>query len=83
MRSAHAFGDERPFVLGHRAPNLQQELVMRILAQGPVEELDAAAGTLELFEEHHLVDGVARQPIRRGEHDEVTARGSRRIPQGI
>src|SRR5215204_6268962 len=41
--TAHPFRDEAALVLGHRAADLQQKLVVGILAHGPVEELDLAA----------------------------------------
>ena len=48
-----------------------------------VHEFDLAAGTGKLVEQQHLVDGVARQAIGCGEHHQLTACGSDRIPQGI
>ncbi len=81
--ATQAFRDERALVLRHRAADLQQQLVVRILTHGAVEELDVAASPFELFEEHHLVHVIARQTIRGGEPHQVTARGRHRIAQGI
>jgi hypothetical protein len=37
-------------LIGDRAPDLQQELVMRVLAHGPIQKFHAAATLLQLFE---------------------------------
>jgi hypothetical protein len=63
----HPLSDERALVLGDRRADLEQEVLVRRVADGLVEELDCAAGALEHFEEHHLVDVVAREPIRRSD----------------
>jgi hypothetical protein len=47
----HPFGDQGPLVLGDRAADLEQELVVRVLGHRPVEELDATAVLLQLLKE--------------------------------
>jgi hypothetical protein len=44
---------------------------MRVLTHGPLQKLNLAATPVQFFEEHHLVDVVARQAIRGGDEDEV------------
>src|SRR3712207_4908133 len=81
--AAHPLGDQRPFVLGHRSPYLQQELVVGILAHRPLHELYSAAALLQFLEEQHLVDVLARQPVRRGNQQHLELGHRRRIPQGV
>jgi len=38
-------------------------MVMRVLTERLIEEMDVATIVLELFEEHHLMDIVASEPI--------------------
>src|SRR3982750_3347618 len=35
---AHALGNQRPLILGHRPPDLEQQLIVRILAHRPIQE---------------------------------------------
>jgi hypothetical protein len=67
--AAHALGDQRALVLGHRAADLQQQVVVRVVAHRTVEELGGAAGARPLLQEHHLVHVVAGEAVgRRDEH---------------
>ena len=81
--AAHPLGDERSFVLGHRSPYLQQELVVGVLAHGPLQELYPTAATLQFFEEQYLVDVVARQPVRGGHEHHLELGHRRRVAQGV
>jgi hypothetical protein len=69
--SPHAFGDQRPLILGDRPSDLEQELVMRVLGHRPVEELDATTVFLQLLEQKYLMNIVTCQPIRVGDEDLV------------
>jgi hypothetical protein len=53
------------------SPDLQQQLVVRVLAHRPIEELDPAPGGRQLLEQEHLVDVVARQPVGGGDQHHV------------
>jgi hypothetical protein len=75
---AHPLGDQRPLVLRDRAADLQQQLVMRVGAHRPVQELHLAAMAGQLLDQQHLVDVVAGQPVRRGHQDQVQL-GQRRV----
>ena len=66
-----ALGDERALVLGHRPADLQEQLVLGIVGERPVGELDPAAVALQLLQEQHLMDIVARQSIRIGDEDAI------------
>jgi len=63
----HPLSDQRALVFGNRPTDLEQEVLVRRVAGRLVEELDAAAGALELFKEHHLMDVVAGEPVRRSD----------------
>ena len=52
--AAHPLGDQAALVLRHRAADLQQQLVVRVLAHRPVEELDLAARGDDLLDQQHL-----------------------------
>ena len=69
--AAHALGDQRPLVFGDGAADLQQQLVVRVLAHRPVEKRDHGAVFLQFLDQEHLVHVVARQPVRRGDQDAV------------
>jgi hypothetical protein len=69
--AAHPLGDQRALILGHRPADLQQQLVVRILAHRPVQELHPAAMPTKLVDQQHLMDVVAGQPVRRGHQDHV------------
>ena len=76
--AAHPLGDQRPLVLRDRPPDLQQQLIVRISAHRPVQELHLAAMPGQLLDQQHLVDVVAGQPVRRGHQDHVQL-GQRRV----
>ena len=81
--AAHPLGEQRPLVLGHRSPYLQKELVVRLGAHRPLHELHPAAALLELFDQNHLVDVVARQTVRGGHHDDLEFAHPRLVAQGV
>ena len=76
--AAHPLGDQRPLVFRDRAADLQQQLVVRVGAHRPVQELDLAAAGGQLVNQQHLVDVVAGQPVRRGHQHQVKL-GQRRV----
>jgi hypothetical protein len=61
--TTHALGNERALVLGDGAPDLKHQLLVRVVADRPVEELYATACSFELFEQNHLMDVVTGKPI--------------------
>ena len=76
--AAHPLGDQRPLVLRDRPADLQQQLVVRIGAHRPAQELHLAAAAGQLVDQQHLVDVVAGQPVRRGHQHQVKL-GQRRV----
>ncbi len=79
----HPLGDQRPLVFRHRPANLQQQMVVGILAHRPVQKHDLAAPPLQFFQQYHLMDVVARQPVGVGDQHPIHLRGPDRIPQAI
>jgi hypothetical protein len=62
-------GDQGAFILGHGPPDLEQELIVRILTHGPVQERDFTAPLGAFVDEEHLMHIVAGQAIRSGHQD--------------
>jgi hypothetical protein len=60
---SHAFRNQRTFIFCHGTAYLQQEVVMGVLADGPIEKVDLASRALELVQEHHVMDIVAGESI--------------------
>ena len=79
----HPLGDQRPLVLSHRPADLQQQLVVRVIAHRPVQELHPAAMPGQLLNQQHLVDVIAGQPVRRRHQDHVQVGQRRVIPQPV
>ena len=79
----HPLGDQRPFVLRDRPADLQQQLVVRVSAHRPVQELHPAAVPGQFFEQKHLVHVVAGQPVRRGHQDHIKIGQCRMISQPV
>ena len=59
----HALGNQGALVLGHRATDLQQQMIVRVVAHRLVEELGGATGLCPLLHEHHLVHVIAREAV--------------------
>jgi hypothetical protein len=79
----HPLGDQRPLVLRDRPADLQQQLVVRVSAHRPVQELHPAAVPGKFLEQQHLVHVVARQPVRRGHQDHIKIGQCRMIAQPV
>ncbi len=69
--AAHALGDQRALILGHSAADLQQQVIVRVVAHRSVEELGGTASARPLLQEHHLMDVVAREPVGGGDEHAV------------
>ena len=68
---AHALGNQRALVLGDGAADLQQQVIVRIVAHWAVQKRDEAAGAGPFFQQHHLVYIVAREAVGRGHEHAV------------
>ena len=51
--------------------DLQEQLILRVPSHRPVQEGHLAAGALELLEQHHELDVVARQTVGIGDQQPV------------
>ena len=74
---AHPLGEQRPLVLGHRPPDLQEELVVGLRTHRPLHELHLTAVLLQLLDEDHLVD-LPLRARRSGEGTTTTSSSLRR-----
>ncbi len=79
----HPLGNQGALVLGHRTADLEHQLVVGVIAHRTIEELDAAPGSLQFFQDHHLMDVVAGESIRRSQEDQIECRLGRLIAQVI
>ncbi len=79
--TAHPLAEQRTLKcrdsFGDSSPDLQQQLVVGILAHGALQELDCTAVLLKFLNEEHLVHIFAGQPIRGGHHNPVELRETR------
>ena len=75
--------DEGAFILGHRAPDLEQELIVRILTHGPLQELDRTAPLGAFVDEEHVMDIITSQPVGSGHEHKVEDGQGSAIPQPI
>jgi hypothetical protein len=83
LAAAAALEHLGPLVLGDHALHLQQELILRGLAQGPVEEHDSHPGPLAFVHQHYLVGVLASQAIRRVHVQPLDFAGGHRITQPL
>jgi hypothetical protein len=79
----HPLGDQRALVLGYRAADLQQQLVVRVGTHGTVQKLHPATMAGKLVDQQHLVNVVAGQPVRRGHQDNIKIGQRRMITQPV
>jgi hypothetical protein len=61
--TSHPFSDQIPFVFSHHPTDLQEQLVMRVLAHGAIHKCHLTAAFFELLNEQQLVDILACQAI--------------------
>jgi hypothetical protein len=69
--ATHAFGNQRALVLGYSPADLQQQMVVGVVAHGSVQELGGAAKMSPFLQQHHLMHVVARQAVGRGDEHVV------------
>ena len=81
--AAHALGNQRALILGHGTPDLQQQLIVRVTAHRPVEELHLRPMLLQLLDQEHLMNVVASQAVRRGDQDAIQPGTRRCVAQAV
>src|SRR3954466_14541815 len=73
--TAHALADQRALVLRDRTSDLQQQLVVRVMAHGAVQKPHGTAVPFQLLQQQDLMDVVACHTVRRGDHDQIERAG--------
>jgi len=68
-------------ILGYDALNLQQEIILRRVADRAVQECDLGPTAAKLLDQQNLMGVLARQPIRREHIDALDIPAGHRIPQ--
>ncbi|HMB03195.1 MAG TPA: hypothetical protein VKP69_05560 [Isosphaeraceae bacterium] len=63
LPAAEPLGEDGPLVLGDRALDLEQELVVRVVGDRPLDELDLAGGPAEFLQQEDLVGVAAGQSV--------------------
>jgi hypothetical protein len=53
------------------------------MAHGAVQEPHGTAVPFQLLQRQDLMDVVARQPVRRGDHDQIERAGGRAVAQAV
>ena len=56
---SHPLSNQASFILGNRSTDLEQELIVRILAHGPIDKLDLAPSLFKFLHQEHLMNVVA------------------------
>jgi hypothetical protein len=79
----HPVGDQDSFVLCHGAADLQQQLVVGVIAHGVFQKADLTPHFGQFVDEQHLMHIVAGQPVGRGDQHQFKLRQCRMIPQVI
>ena len=77
--TAHAFGNQSALIFSNCAANLQQQLIMGILAHRPIKKFNLTIMSLKFLDQQHLMHIVARQAIGRGQQDSIKVCGGRSI----
>ena len=65
--TAHTLGDQSPLVFGHSTSDLQDQLVMGIIAHRTIQELNTTAMALQFFQDQSLMDVLAGQTVWRSD----------------
>src|SRR5712692_1522412 len=69
--STHPISNQGPLILGDGPSDLQEQLIMRILAHRTIDKLDPTARSLQFFQQEHLMHILACQPIWSGDEHQV------------
>jgi hypothetical protein len=71
LAAAEPLADDGSLVLGHGPLDLQEQLILWIVRDGPVEEDDLTASLAEFLEEQDLIGILASQPVRAQDGDDI------------
>src|ERR1700681_4481510 len=79
--ASNPFENLGALVLRDDALNLQQEVILRRVADRAVQEYHLCPGAAKLLDQQYLVGVTSRQPVRRVNIDALDMTGSHRIAQ--
>jgi len=79
----HPFGNQRTFVLRHGATDLQQQLVMRVLAHRAIEELNLTTVAFQFFHQQDLMHILTGEAVGRSDQHALKFGLGGAIPQAI
>jgi hypothetical protein len=83
LAAAEALAQDGALILGDGALDLQQELVVGVVGDGPLDEDDRAAGAAQFFEDEHLVGVLARESVGGEDGDQLELPRARRVTQRV
>jgi hypothetical protein len=69
--SSHTVSDQVALVFGHRSTDLQQQLIVRILAHRSLDKLNQATAFLQFLDQEHLMDKLACQAVWSSDQDSI------------
>ena len=69
--SSRSFRDQSTFVLGYGSANLKEQLILRVVGEGAIDELHFATVALQFLQEQDLMHVVASQSIGIGDQDAI------------
>jgi hypothetical protein len=81
--ASHPVRDKAALILGHGTPDLEEELIVRILTHRSLQKLHLASPLRQFVDQEHLVDIVAGQPVWSGDQDPLKAGHGRAVSQAI
>jgi hypothetical protein len=81
--TSHPIGNQGPFIFCNGSPNLQEQLVVWILADRTIQKFNPATNFLPLFQQQHLVNIVPCQTIWRSDHNAVYFPCNHPVPQAV
>jgi hypothetical protein len=81
--TAHPVGNQGTFILRNRPTNLQNQLVMGILAHGTFQKFNPATVPFQFFQQQHLVNVVPSQAVWGCHRNTVNFSGGDPIPQPV
>jgi hypothetical protein len=81
--SPHPFRNQTSLVLGYGPSDLQEQLIVWILAHGMIDKLNQASASFQFFYQEHLMHIVACQSVGCSDHHAVKFGTSNLIPQTI
>jgi hypothetical protein len=83
LAAAEALGEDSPLVLGDGPLDLEQELVVRVVRDRPLDELNVAGGLAKFLQQEDLVGVASGQSIRAVDADDVEFALARGVAEAV